>query len=97
MTDVWNGKPRVLYVAGESGVGKTSLVHRFKDTLELTHPDTNIREGRCYERESVPFKAVDSLVDNISRYLMKLSKTEAASMLPADLVLLPRSFPSCGG
>lgn len=93
LAEVKRGRPRVVYVTGESGVGKTALVRRFTDGLELTDPDTQIREGRCYERESVPFKAVDSLVDNMTRHFMKVPAKDIAQLLPTNLTLLAQVFP----
>lgn len=93
LADVKRGKPRVVYVTGESGVGKTALVRRFTDGLELTDPDTQIREGRCYERESVPFKAVDSLIDNVTRHFIKVPASEVSQLLPSNLSLLAQVFP----
>jgi predicted ATPase len=49
--------------------------------------------GRCYERESVPYKAVDGVIDELSRYLARLSKAGAASMLPLKGGLLAHVFP----
>ena len=57
------GHARWCSFTGSSGVGKTALVRRF---LAGPRGGTRARcslSGRCYERESVPYKALDSLVD----------------------------------
>src|SRR5262249_43845126 len=42
-----------VFVRGSSGMGKSALVRRF---LELVGEDAIVLRGRCYERESVPYK-----------------------------------------
>ncbi|MGE5187106.1 MAG: serine/threonine-protein kinase, partial [Acidobacteriota bacterium] len=59
-TDSRRGRVAVL-VHGESGVGKSTLVRHFTD--ELAAGDAVVLTGRCYERESVPYKAIDEIVD----------------------------------
>lgn len=87
-----DGKPTTVLVHGRSGMGKTALLRRFVD--ELTHDDNVvILAGRCHERESVPYKALDSLVDALSRYLRKLPRVEAAALIPRDVHTLARVFP----
>lgn len=93
--EVERGKTVVALVHGTSGIGKSALVRRFLDTLRAERPETVILEGRCYERESMPYKALDSLVDALCRYLQRLSDVEAAKLLPRDrdLSALARVFP----
>ena len=89
------GKPVVVMLTGESGIGKSALVTRFLGELRETTPAV-LLHGRCYEREAVPFKAFDAIVDELSRYLRRLSNAEAAVFTPRDAWALIRLFPVLG-
>jgi hypothetical protein len=82
-----------VHVHGESGVGKSALVRRFTEMLKAELPDAVVLGGACYERETVPYKAVDGLIDALSRYLVKLDKAESATVLPRQAALLASVFP----
>ncbi len=86
------GGSATVFVKGLSGMGKTSLVRRFLEPLE-TDADVFLLEGRCYERETVPYKAVDSLLDELSRRLDGMEPTRAARYVPRDWPALTRLFP----
>jgi tetratricopeptide (TPR) repeat protein len=87
-----SGKPVVTLLSGPSGIGKTTLVERFIHEI-VSHDDGIVLKGRCYERESVPFKAIDSLVDSLSRYLRQLSPVHVAEVMPRDVLALAQLFP----
>ncbi len=87
------GQTVTCYVHGESGVGKSALVRNFLDELGEHERDTVILEGRCYERESVPYKALDGVVDSLTKYLMALPEAKAAALMPRDVLALARLFP----
>ncbi|MGZ3438484.1 MAG: serine/threonine-protein kinase, partial [Polyangia bacterium] len=87
------GAPVTVHVRGESGVGKSALVRHFVAHLRASAPDVVVLQGRCYERESVPYKALDGVVDALARWLARLPKVEAAMMLPARAGLLAEVFP----
>ncbi len=89
------GKTVVAHVHGQSGYGKTTLVRRFLASVSMQR-EVVVLEGRCYERESMPFKALDDLVDALGRYLTTLPAIEAAALLPRDSRALVRLFPSLG-
>jgi hypothetical protein len=92
LEDTSAGQPVVALVHGPSGIGKTMLVSRFID--QVAESDAAIvLKGRCYERESVPFKAFDNVVDSLSRYLRRLPAVDAARMLPRDIDALAGLFP----
>ena len=84
------GKTTTVLIHGESGVGKSTVVRRFADSIA---GEALVFFGRCYERESVPYKAVDDLVDAISHHLASLPPAEMARLLPDDAFLLGQVFP----
>ena len=49
--------------------------------------------GRCYENESVPYKALDGVVDDLSRYLGSIPREHVERLLPPDVSRLTRVFP----
>src|SRR5437870_11728802 len=53
------GQTVTVYIHGSSGMGKTALVRHFLEKLRDQEEYVAILEGRCYERESVPYKALD--------------------------------------
>ena len=91
--DARGGRAVTVLVHGDSGVGKTALVRRFAHRLTATHPEAALLSGRCYEREAVPFKAFDGVVDALSRHLFRLDPLRAALLLPHDAAALARVFP----
>ena len=86
------GQPVTLRVSGASGVGKSVLVQHFLDEL-VRSGEAAVLRGRAYERESVPFKAVDSAIDALSRYLIHLEEQNKSVELPSDIAALARVFP----
>jgi len=87
------GRAVVVRVHGASGMGKTALVRRFLDVAERDG-GALVLAGRCYERESVPYKTLDSLVDALARHLGRLAPIDAEVLLPRDILALARVFPA---
>jgi eukaryotic-like serine/threonine-protein kinase len=88
-----DGRALTVAVHGGSGMGKTALVRRFLEELKTHDPQAVVLAGRCYERESVPYKALDALIDALSRYLRRLPSAQAEAFLPHDIMALARLFP----
>jgi tetratricopeptide (TPR) repeat protein len=84
-----------VYVHGESGLGKTALARHFAARLASVDRDAIVLKGRCYERESVPYKAVDGVIDSLGRWLLRVPRAELAKMVPRghDATRLGRAFP----
>ncbi len=87
------GHSVTVYVHGSSGMGKTALVRGFLQSLPGRHGQVVTLSGRCFERESVPYKALDSIVDALSEYLRGLPRAQVKEILPRDILALARVFP----
>lgn len=86
------GRPVVAFVHGPTGMGKTALIEHFLAGLQADG-EVTVLQGRCYERELVPFKAFDSLIDSLSRYLRWVKPVHAADAMPRDIRSLAELFP----
>ncbi|HEU4522833.1 MAG TPA: serine/threonine-protein kinase, partial [Thermoanaerobaculia bacterium] len=64
------GEGRIILIEGSPGVGKTALLDRFLDAVRAAG-DTLILAGRCQPWESLPFNAVDAIVDALARELRR--------------------------
>ncbi|HEY5945314.1 MAG TPA: protein kinase, partial [Kofleriaceae bacterium] len=89
------GVPVNLLIEAESGMGKSALAEHF--VAGLDRRDVVVLRGRCYERESVPYKGVDGVIDSISRFMARLPDKEAAALLPFHIGLLAEVFPVLRG
>ena len=83
----------LVVVSGESGIGKSSLLNRFLSAVAARHEDVLILRGRCFEQETVPFKAFDGMMDQLGRWLGARSEAEQAPLLPRYPGLLGVVFP----
>ncbi len=90
--DSRGGSIIAAFVHGPSGMGKTALVSTFLEEVAAER-EAVILQGRCYERESVPYKALDTLVDSLSNYLLRLDPDEVDPLIPRDILPLARLFP----
>ncbi len=82
----------VVHLCGPSGIGKTVLLREF---IRLLGKDTSalVFAGRCYEGESVPYQALDDLIDHIGQYFRRLPKDRVEQLLPRNFAVLVRMFP----
>jgi len=86
------GPPVMVHVLGRSGMGKSALLRHFVDGPFLRSASVVLR-GLCYERETVPYKALDAAMDSLTQYLIGQPDDEVTRLLPADMNALTRLFP----
>jgi eukaryotic-like serine/threonine-protein kinase len=89
LADARAGGVAVL-VRGAGGIGKTALVRRF---LRELGDAAQVVEGRCFEREAVPFEMLDGVVDALTGAILALSPGHADELAPPELGALVRMFP----
>lgn len=89
---VERGGAAIAAVFAPSGLGKTTLVDRFAETLRERRGAIVLR-SRCYVNEELAYQAIDGCVDALSHYLCAMPRAESASVLPRDARSLARVFP----
>jgi hypothetical protein len=85
------GEAVVVLMSGRSGMGKTVLAQHFLN--RAGQRGALVLSGRCFEREALPFKGMDSVVDELSRYLTNRAPRWLSAALPPGLAYLARVFP----
>ena len=85
-------KPVICWITGLSGEGKSALLDKFLLPMRKDK-SVMVLSGRCYDRESVPFKGVDCLIDPLVYRLRSLSNSDLAKIVPDDIHILARVFP----
>jgi len=88
-----SGQTVTVHLHGSSGMGKTAVARHFLDQLSDSKSEVVTLEGRCYERESVPYKALDGVVDSLTKYLLSLPEAKAGELMPREVPALARLFP----
>jgi serine/threonine protein kinase len=88
-----SGSATIALVSGASGMGKSSLVHHFLSNLEQDN-DAIVLRARCYEREELPYKAVDPLIDALSSHLITLDGERVRALVPTSIRYLAALFPA---
>lgn len=83
-----------VMVRGRSGMGKSLLARTFLRQLAEARPEALILEGRCYEHEAVPYKALDGLVELLCGYLERQRTPQVRALLQEVLAPLVQLFPT---
>jgi serine/threonine protein kinase len=90
------GRPVIAWIHGVSGIGKSALLRQF-GAIAAEQGAARVLTGRCYERETLPYNAVDALIDALTHHLRGLPGEAATALLPPDILDLARLFPVLHG
>jgi len=96
---VGKGELALAVIRGRSGIGKTALARQMLATVASEPPQEApaaaplVLRGRCHERETVPYKAFDAVVDELSHVLLRLPERDVIYVLPEDAQALAEIFP----
>jgi len=79
------GRTELTIIRGESGVGKSALLRAFSERARSR--GFRVFAGSCYERELLPFRAFDRIVDQLAASVTTLPPVRASRLLEqtADL------------
>ena len=90
---VRGGQTALCHLVGPSGIGKSELLRRFVHELRDADQPPLVLNGRCHPQETVPYNALDSVIDALSRVLLSLGESELARILPPGVGMLTQVFP----
>ncbi len=93
LADVDGGGAVTVRIEGASGIGKSALVRQFLEQAVRARPGALILSGRCHERESVPYKGLDGVVDAIARAMILLELGDSTLPPPGETAALAHVFP----
>lgn len=85
------GSVTLARVEGSSGIGKSTLVQQFLRSVAQLDGALVLR-GRCYERETVPYKAFDDVAETLAEWLQHAAPVTMPSWA-GELALV---FPAFG-
>ena len=88
------GSTVVAHVHGTSGSGKSSLVEHFLLEVQDRTGGPIVLRSRCYEREAMPFKALDGVMDALVWHLAQMQDVDVAHLLPVEVTPLTQLFPA---
>ena len=88
-----SGELTVVHMHGPSGIGKSSLLSSFLEAVQEVDSALVLR-GRCYERENVPYKGFDRIIDELAGRLRAMEPESLQSVLPTWADELARVFPA---
>lgn len=104
-----SGRPACVCISGPSGIGKSTLVRAFLERVQNGHGTNGdddefsgraspalVLTGRCHLQESVPFNALDGVVDDLARCALDGSVSIAPRLAPPERAALVRLFPVLG-
>ena len=80
------GSPRLILVHGSPGSGKSALADRLLDTIRASGK-CFILGGRCQAWESVPFNAIDAIVDSLTRELRRTRLRDVEEIMRTALAV----------
>jgi len=83
----------IVVIEGESGIGKSTILARFVDDVRRERDDVLVFEARCCERETVPYKAIDGIIDDLSRHLAAETPRQSDALDAGAAQALARVFP----
>ncbi|MCB9655318.1 MAG: protein kinase [Deltaproteobacteria bacterium] len=86
--------PRIARLHGDPGIGKSTILAHFEALASKADGARAIvLSGRCHEREAVPYKALDALIDALAIHLASLPMADVGALLPVRVGILARMFP----
>ena len=87
------GGPLLVVTEGISGIGKTRLAEEV--LARVKERGARCFSSRCFEREQIPYKAMDSVMDQLVSHVLASGQGEIllGGIEPAALAALARIFP----
>jgi len=86
-------RPTVVHLPGKSGMGKSALLRAFARQMR---DEAWVLEGKAYERDAVPYKALDAAMDQLAQRLGALPDVDKATLHPTAPEALCVLFPALG-